>query len=875
MKPNTRKNELFQTSHLTILISYSVLSAMLIAESLLLSWELWALILIAAAVALSWIMHIRQSLPDNSRLWMYSIFMMCTYFFYGIHPTSMFDAALVMTAVLLLFTVTANKPLILLCQITYFIVMGYDVIAMISAGDAFDSLIISRIVLHFFIIIIAGKIARSVIDKWLSVLGNTHEEIEQLIDSTDRLNDFLANVSHEIRTPINAVMGLSRVCADKEKDDAVRTDMISVYNAGKRVADQIGDILDYSEIDRGMLARNDEDYMLASLLNDLVNEIRPDKPEHIELIIDVDPAIPAVMNTDVVKLKKILRHLIMNGLKYTREGGVYVRISSIKKDYGVNLCIEVTDTGIGMTPEETERIFERFYQANSGRTRSSSGLGLGMPVVCGFVSSLGGFLRVESTPGKGTSVHVSIPQKVVDESSCMSLTDRSKLCLGGFLHFEKFSHPSVREYYNIVVRNIVKGLGVQMHRVDNVVSLDKLLHNVRLTHLFVAEEEYEENVGLMEELAKKMTVAVVANGGFVPPGNSNVRVMEKPFYCFPVASILNEEHNGDMSENGRMRCDTVSALVVDDERMNLIVAKSIFGRYGMTVYTASSGTESIDMCRSNRYDIVFMDHMMPGMDGVEAMKHIRADSRRAGHDLPIVALTANAVSTAKEMFLSEGFDGFVSKPVDLVELERVLKRVLPASKITYDTSGGRQRNDGAADEPEQDAAAVREPAETPEHTQGSSEGGDLYDELEKAGVDTAAGLKYCMNDRDFYRSLLIQFAAESDEKRTGMEKYFAEGDLKNYAILVHALKSTSRMIGCTGLSESAKALEQAAKDGDSAYISGHHAGVIVRYDALTGLIRQVCGIASDSGGEDEEESLEFEPENDSDGVLEFAPEDGE
>ena len=201
--------------------------------------------------------------------------------------------------------------------------------------------------------------------------------------------------------------------------------------------------------------------------------------------------------------------------------------------------------------------------------------------------------------------------------------------------------------------------------------------------------------------------------------------------------------------------------------------------------------------------------------------------------------------------------------------------VLPASKITYDTSGGRQRNDGAADEPEQDAAAVREPAETPEHTQGSSDGGDLYAELEKAGVDTAAGLKYCMNDRDFYRSLLIQFAAESDEKRTGMEKYFAEGDLKNYAILVHALKSTSRMIGCTGLSESAKALEQAAKDGDSAYISGHHAGVIVRYDSLTGLIRQVCGIAPDSGGEDEEESLEFEPENDSDGVLEFAPEDGE
>lgn len=877
MKPNTQKNELFQASHLTILVSYTIFSCILIGEALLLGWEMWALILIGAAVVLSWALHIRQTLSDNSRLWIYSVLVMVTFFFYGIHQTSTFDIAAVMSAVILLYTMTANKSLVTLCQITYVITMGYDVIVMIREGTEFDVLTVSRIILHFAMIIMAGKIARTVIEKWLSVLGSTHNEIEQLTDATERLNDFLANVSHEIRTPINAVIGLSRICADKEKDSEIHEDLVSVYTAGRRVADQISDILDYSEIDRGMLARNDEDYMLASVLNDLVSEIRPGKPEHIELVIDVDPAIPSIMNTDVVKLKKIMRHLIMNGLKYTREGGVYVRIFAVRKDYGVNLCIEVTDTGIGMSQEETERIFEQFYQANSGRTRSSSGLGLGMAIVQGFVASLGGFVRIESEPGKGTSVHVSIPQKVVDDNSCMSIVDRSKLCLGAFLHFEKFPRPEVREYYNIMVRNIVGGLGVTMHRVDNVVNLDKLLRTVRLTHLFVGEDEYEENSDLMESLAKRMTVAVVANGSFRLPVGSKVRILEKPFYCFPVAAILNEDDSLDSLESGKMRCDYVNALVVDDERMNLIVAKSIFGRYGMNVFTAESGQQSIDMCRENTYDIVFMDHMMPGMDGVEAMKRIRADAHRAGRDLPIVALTANAVSTAKEMFLSEGFDGFVSKPIDLVELERVLKKVLPTGKVTYVIPEEAVKEAEAKPEAghKEEAAPAETAAGEPEVQAAAEDSSDdPYTVLEKAGVDIDMGLKYCMNDSDFYRTLLIQFANESDEKRAAMDKHFENEDLPNYTIIVHALKSTSKMIGCMSLSDSAKALEMAAKGGDSEYIKAHNAEVKESYKALTDLIKSVYDIsaAEDSDDDDDDETFEFEPDDEAEeDVIEFEP----
>ena len=872
MNRGTEKNELFQASHLTILISYTIFSAILITESLILGWEIWALLLIVLAVAFSWAVHIQQLIPDRIRLWIYSILMMCTYFFYGIHQTSTFDLATVMSAVIILFTMTGIKEMIYVCQVMYFVTMGYDIIVMIIDGETFDALVITRTLMHFGMIIMIGRIAIMIIDKWLTVLDRSRREIDQLTDSTERLNDFLANVSHEIRTPINAVIGLSEICADKEQNEDLRTDMLSVNAAGRRVAEQISDILDYSEIDRGMLAKNEEDYMLASVLNDIANEVRPYKPDHIELIIDVDPAIPSVMRTDIGKLKKILRHLIMNGLKYTKEGGVYTRISALKEDYGVNLCIDVTDTGIGMTEEEMERISERFYQANSGRARSSSGLGLGMAIVSGFVASLGGFMTVKSTIGKGTTVHVSLPQKVIDDAGCMSIANRDKLCLGAFLHFEKFGKPEVREYYNATVRNIVNGLGVQMHRVDNAVNLNKLLGTVNLTHLFVAEEEYRENKALMERIAKKITVVVVANSSFRLPSDSRARIMEKPFYCFPVAAILNESSGIADSESGRMMCRGVRALVVDDEAMNLTVAKSVFGRYGMSVFTAASGQESIDMCKENKYDIVFMDHMMPGMDGVEAMKQIRSETHRIRNDMPIVALTANAVSTAREMFMSEGFDGFVSKPIELVELERVLKKVLPPSMITYEIEQTQTEPEAEDARPaEESAAAVSDP----------------YEILENGGIETGTGLMYCMNDDDFYKEMLLQFASDHAAKSAAIEKHRADMELRKYEVLVHGLKSTSKTIGCINLSEGAKQLEFAAKENRPDYITEHHAEVMEQYRSVRDVIYAAYGIknsddgdsgaavsAPDGAAETDDEAIEFAPEGEEE-IIEFAPENGE
>ena len=834
MSEEHEENELFRVSQLIILIGYSFFSVLLSVEAFLLSWEKWAVLLVLTGIAVGWLLHLQQHFTPSNRLWIYSVLMMATFFFYGTHETSTFDLALVMSVVIALYTMTGVKKLITLCQTAYYITMAYELITMILRGAVFDSLDISRILLHLLMIMMAGMISRIIIDKWESMQRESKDEIEFLKDSTDRLDDFLANVSHEIRTPVNAVVGLSGVCIGRERDRGKLEDLKAIQRAGKRVAEQITDILDYSEIDRGILARYDEDYILESILQDIVTQIRMYKKPETELILDVNPAIPAVMNSDAGKLKRILWHLIMNALKYTYEGAVYVRISCSEESYGINLNIEVTDTGIGMTMEELSRVRERFYQADSGRSRQESGLGLGIPIAAGFVSLLGGFMTIDSVRDEGTTVRVSIPQKITDPRTCMALTNRERLCIGGLFDFDKFPNPHVREYYNRMLGNIVRGMNVQMHRVENAENLRKLVSSINLTHLFVGTEEYMTDPEYIEKLTREMLVVLVADSGFALPAGSRIRLMEKPFYCFPVIQQLNSKP-GDDEREVRMTCPGIRALVVDDEPMNLIVAKGIFSGYGMSMVSAESGEEAIELCTENRFDIIFMDHMMPGMDGIETVKRLHSEKLNKSADTPIVALTANAVSTAREMFMSAGFDGFVSKPIELAELERVLKKVLPKNAIVY--------GDGS---------------------ENTARAGDEWAMLDNSGIDTERGLHYSQGDEELYKVLLKRFIEEAEAKKTALSTAYKEGDNKNYEVFVHALKSTSKMIGAAELSDQAKELEELAKAGGQGITGSLHDRMMEMYMHVVDVIREALEGMPD---------VPSEPADALDGseVLEFAP----
>ena len=877
--------ELTKNSHLLMIFIITVLSVLLLVMSFLLEWEMWPLPLIICVVPMCFIMHTTRRPSETIRTNTYVVVLVAQMFYYTVHLEKIYDAIGVYVVILTLFTTTNYRALIWIAYLIQNLAMVMHIFQYrADVGLDLSQVPIVRTLWAFVIPFLAAVVCDRLVVMRRQSTKRYEKKLQESEEANKSAGDFLANVSHEIRTPINAVIGLSGVCIDREYDADIRVDLNSIRDAGKRVAEQVSDILDYSEIDRKRLAVNEEDYMMASVLNDLVNELRPYLRPELELVIDVDPELPSMMHTDVQKLKKILWHLVMNGLKYTKHGGVFVHISTKKQEYGVNLCIEVSDTGIGMDNEELERVFDRFYQSDSSRTRSTSGLGLGMSIVAGFVNTLGGFITVESKPKRGTTVKVSIPQKVVDNTLCMSVINPKELHIAGFLHFDKFPHPVVREYYNYTIRNIVRGLGVTMHRVDNGSDLKKLAEEVELTHLFVGEMEYNSEKEFIDKLAESIIVEVVASDRFRKPKNSRINVMRKPFYCFPVASALNMYWNVSDDEEGRLFCPGVRALVVDDEPMNLTVAIGVFRGYGMVVETAEGGLESVEMCAKNDYDIVFMDHMMPGMDGVEAMKRIRAEADRRKLEMPIVALTANAVSSAKEMFMREGFDGFVSKPIEIIELERVLKKVLPKSAIRYEKNNQQII-------PPKPSSFVDDVVEFEPMTGDEPKAGDVEKKdsqpsidtqaLKEYNIDPAIGLKYCQQDVDFYKQLMLQFVEESANKKKGISDSLEKNDWKSYAIYVHAIKSTAKMIGAVELSQLAEQQEADAKADKADAVLESKDKLMDLYEKTIDGIRTVCNVA-DKASEDfdqDEDVLEFSPvDNDSSGddeILEFAPEGGD
>jgi CheY-like chemotaxis protein len=481
---------------------------------------------------------------------------------------------------------------------------------------------------------------------------------------------------------------LSELILRKEE----REDIASISDAGARLAHQIEDIQDYSEIQRKNVILENERYMITSVLVDLIGKFRAVSVRTgLDYIVDLDPAVPAVLKGDAGKITKIMEHLLNNAFKFTRLGGARLRIYAMKKEYGINLIIEVSDTGKGMTQRDIEGVSKGIYQADKKRDRSTGGIGLGLSIVYGLVRSMNGFVKIESVPGKGTTVRVSVFQEVVDNSPCMSIKTDRFINAVFYNQPVKYKVPVLGEYYRDMARTLAKGLRVNLYLAQGRAELEKLISRGDMTHIIMGAEEYLTDKEYIDAVSSgDVAVAVSATKELSGLIDKNSVLLPKPFCGMQIVSLINGEYHEEdpkrESEINRPILDGIKALVCDDEPMNLVVATGLFREYNMYVETAESGREAIEKFSGNGYDVVFMDHMMPEMDGIEAMKRIRAVSEQQKKEVKIIALTANAVSGAKEMFLREGFDGFISKPITINDFERVMNRVM--KDVTDDRKRG-------------------------------------------------------------------------------------------------------------------------------------------------------------------------------------------
>ncbi len=658
------------------------------------------------------------------------------------------------------------------------------------------------------------------------------EMIDALRKSEREKDDFLANVSHEIRTPINTICGISEIMLKNEVPIEMQEDILNIQSAGRNLMSVVGDILDYSELQEGDFELVEENYYVSSTIYDIINMTMAKKNEKkLELIVDCDSNMPSVLIGDEQKIRRVIMNIVNNAIEFTNEGCISIEFGFRREEYGINLIVTVKDTGIGMTKESVEKLFEKFSQADMGRTRKKGGVGLGLAISQAIVNKMGGFITVKSELEKGSEFRIVIPQKIYDEKSIVELAELSDvkdINAAVYINMEQFRDAAIRDEYSVVIQHMIKQLGVKVHVCRNLIELKRWEKRENFNQIFISLGEYQEDQLYFDNLAKRNNVHIIIDHyDDTKVLNKNISKIYKPFFVLSIVAslknVMQEKAKKNVEiENHQLYAPDAHVLVIDDNKMNIRVVEGLMKAYGVQVSHALSGREGIEMLEKKAFDLVLLDHMMPEMDGIETFHHIRRKSDLYFKEIPIIALTANAIAGAREMFIKEGFNDFLSKPVESSVLQRTLKRHIPKAK---------QKTISELENAKQNVKPEEIPAIQ------TNEVVEEADEFTIGDLDISKGILYCGNKENYLEILSTQ-RDSAKEILDQIQGYFDNEDWKNYIIAVHGIKSSMMSIGAVVLSEKAKALEFAGKGEEFDYIRENHVDMTEEFKRVMQILNE-------------------------------------
>lgn len=552
------------------------------------------------------------------------------------------------------------------------------------------------------------------LDDMLKVISAKCEEAKS---ATRSKSDFLSHMSHEIRTPINAILGMNEMILRESTEENIQNYAGDVESAGNTLLSLINDILDFSKIESGKMELVPVEYTVSSVVNDLVNLIRPkSERKQLQLQVEVNPDMPDLLLGDDVRVKQVIVNLLSNAVKYTEKGTVSLSVDYQEKEgEDCVLIIRVADTGCGIREEDLEKIFLSFQRVDEKRNRAVEGTGLGLAITGRLLELMEGELKVESEYGKGSVFTAYIPQKV-----------KSRKPVGAFS------------------RKIEK--------------------------------------------------------------HSRVRAAYEGQFTAPEAKLL----------------------VVDDNKMNLTVIAQLLKETDMQIDMAKRGEECIALAGKTQYDVILMDHMMPGMDGVETLKRLK--EMLPGFRTPVIALTANAIAGAREMYLDYGFQDYLSKPVKGEKLEKMLMKWLPQEKVhPAEMSGAADGAEGAVLPQEEKNGNL------PERTVRNSFAEGRFPEE----MDVEEAKRYSSDGAETGVRMNVElFVKNSPVSRKNLVDAFREKRYSDYIIYVHSMKSNLALLGAMDLSAKAKELETESREEHFAFVEEHHEAYLAEYDSFVQKLRK-------------------------------------
>ena len=499
------------------------------------------------------------------------------------------------------------------------------------------------------------------------------ERAKEEAESANRAkSQFLARVSHEIRTPVNAVIGLNEMIFRESGEEGIRQYAQDVKNVSTALLDIINELLDASKIESGVLELVETEYEIGTLLNELyqLTKVRIGE-KNVDLVFLIESTMPKAYCGDDRKIRQILMNLLTNAIKYTESGSITLSVNCEVEGNDAKLFFSVKDTGIGIKAEDIGILKDAFKRVDIQRNRYIEGTGLGLNIVNQYLALMNSELEIQSEYEKGSEFSFIIIQKIVDA---------------------------------------------------------------------VPLGDYE-----------KCRRAAEADKNYVAK------------YQAPNAKIL----------------------VVDDHKMNLKVFTNLLKQTKMQITEAESGRQGLGLLEQQSFDMVFLDHMMPGMDGIETLHEIK--KRGLCEDIPVIMLTANALVGNREKYLKEGFDDFLSKPILPGELDNMILRHLPAELLS-------------------DYQRIRTDREEEIGVNNKT----LREILKRLPeLDGQSALQFCGNDEAFYLELLQMFVSLSIKEE--LEGFLNNKEYEGYGIRVHAFKNNAYSVGAKELGDDALEMEKLAK----------------------------------------------------------------